>query len=776
MTNNQPYLLCQHCGRPLDAKSIQGLCPACLMKAGWPTSQETEPEAFEPPAIEDAARLFPQLEIIELIGRGGMGAVYKARQPDLDRFVALKILAKKAGDDSGFSERFTREARALARLSHPHIVGVHDFGHAGELSYFIMEYVDGPNLREIQGAGHLSPTEALTIIPQICAALQFAHDAGVVHRDIKPENILLDQKGCVKIADFGLAKILGQERTYVALTEAHHVMGTPHYMAPEQVEHPKDVDHRADIYSLGVVFYEMLTGELPLGRFVPPSEKVQIDVRLDEVVLKTLAKEPERRYQHAMEVKTEIQAIGHEIGDVDMNPDSKDIMPDKPVYSRSVIWGGVWALVMVVWYVWSYTPFGWAITGALRDSVLSPLEQGGDMLLMIVGFAGPVGITVLGWMALRDIRFSPGRTRGMVPALCEALLFPLLVVNGWFVWLCSVLAKHSLGERPTGAMIGVALALLLDGFVFRWIWIRLQRRPDPETVRAWVHNRFNALTHRSAAHQIWHMVQRTALVAVASLLLFETSEQMSLHWRESSGELLHMAIRSTTFAGMFWAAWPLRSRFHSFLWPVGVGFGLFVIYYIASYNYAMHLRPNLGLYQESDWVSQHPGFQRAFRKRIAANLWGQENWPATFAPALSVAFPLAGTPDVILVDLDQSKSVVRPKLMIEDSSVQKQLAQEGWDLAAHWKGSGLVLMALRMHVVYVPKTSWEAVRTRDIIGYWKLEQKLPAERTPLRSTAKGPSLYYFQTRAGAMGLMDVMNREGASRGKHLRYKLVDHTE
>ena len=172
-----------------------------------------------------------------------------------------------------------------------------------------MEYVDGLNLRQLEQAGRLSPREALAIVPQICDALQFAHDEGIVHRDIKPENILLDKKGRVKIADFGLAKILGREPDALRLTGAKDVMGTPHYMAPEQIEHPQDVDHRADIYSLGVVFYEMLTGELPLGKFQPPSQKVQVDVRLDEVVLHALEKEPERRYQQASEVKTDVETI-----------------------------------------------------------------------------------------------------------------------------------------------------------------------------------------------------------------------------------------------------------------------------------------------------------------------------------------------------------------------------------------------------------------------------------------------------------------------------------
>ena len=286
---------CPQCGAELKPEVSEGLCPACLLQRGIATEGGAPPGTppFVPPTIPDLAKLFPQLEILELIGKGGMGAVYKARQPALDRFVALKILAPRAGGDLDFASRFTREARALAKLNHPNIVGVYDFGIVGQASslspsekknlqsetgkmpvplhYFIMEYVDGPNLRQIEQAGKLPPREALAIIPQICAALQFAHDEGIVHRDIKPENILLDKKGRVKIADFGLAKILGQEPKDFRLTGVRDVVGTPHYMAPEQVEKPQMVDHRADIYSLGVVFYEMLTGELPLGKFQPPS-------------------------------------------------------------------------------------------------------------------------------------------------------------------------------------------------------------------------------------------------------------------------------------------------------------------------------------------------------------------------------------------------------------------------------------------------------------------------------------------------------------------------
>jgi tRNA A-37 threonylcarbamoyl transferase component Bud32 len=252
----------------------------------------------------------PHVEVLELLGRGGMGAVYKARQTKLDRLVALKILPPEAGRDPAFAERFVREARALARLSHPNIVAIHDFGDAGELHYLIMDYVDGVSLRQLLHTGPLPPQEALRIVAQICEALQYAHDEGVVHRDIKPENILLDKKGRVKIADFGLAKLVGATAPEALLTGSRQVMGTPHYMAPEQLERPQTVDHRADIYALGVVFYEMLTGELPLGRFAVPSARIPVDVRVDEIVLRALEKEPERRYQRVSEVKTEMELIG----------------------------------------------------------------------------------------------------------------------------------------------------------------------------------------------------------------------------------------------------------------------------------------------------------------------------------------------------------------------------------------------------------------------------------------------------------------------------------
>lgn len=305
---------CQTCGLEIPPDAPHGECPKCLILAGIaskpdspPTQPLPVPGRFASPSIAELQPKFPQYELLSLLGKGGMGVVYKARQTALDRLVAIKILPPEVSDNPAFAARFAREAKAMARLSHPHIVAVHDFGQVDGLFYFVMEFVDGLNLRQALRAGEIHPTEALAIVPQICEALQFAHDEGVVHRDIKPENILIDKRGRVKVADFGLAKLLGQDTSGRDLTAAQEVMGTLRYMAPEQMESSKAVDHRADIFSLGVVFYELLTGELPLGRITPPSKKVHVDVRLDEVVLRALENEPARRYQHAGDIKTAIE-------------------------------------------------------------------------------------------------------------------------------------------------------------------------------------------------------------------------------------------------------------------------------------------------------------------------------------------------------------------------------------------------------------------------------------------------------------------------------------
>src|SRR5688572_9067310 len=221
---------CPKCGATIPPGRTS--CPRCLLEvaiAAEPTADDSEPAPARrapPPSPEELAASFPQLEIRSLLGEGGMGAVYRARHKELDRDVALKILACHASDEPRFAERFLREARALAKLDHPGIVRVYDFGRSGERLYLLMELVEGTNLRRLIQEKRLSPREALAIVPQICDALQYAHDEGVVHRDIKPENVLVDLHGKVKLADFGLAKLVGPEREDARRTETGAVMGT----------------------------------------------------------------------------------------------------------------------------------------------------------------------------------------------------------------------------------------------------------------------------------------------------------------------------------------------------------------------------------------------------------------------------------------------------------------------------------------------------------------------------------------------------------------------
>ncbi len=292
---------CRRCGEPIPPTSPGSECPACLLELSL-----SRPAEREPVSIADYQPHFPHLELLAPLGRGGMGVVFQARHTGLNRLVAVKLLAPERAANPLFAERFLREAQALARLSHPHIVAVHDVGRAADTVYLVMEYVPGSNLRDRLRAGRLDAREALRVIPQLCDAVQYAHDRGVIHRDIKPENVLLDPDGNAKVADFGLAKFEDDEFT---LTDSGERMGTARYMAPEQWADTGAVDHRADIYSLGVLFYEMLTGDLPGPRCKPPSEKAGTDPRLDKVVSKSLEEEPAERYQRADEIKTDVQRI-----------------------------------------------------------------------------------------------------------------------------------------------------------------------------------------------------------------------------------------------------------------------------------------------------------------------------------------------------------------------------------------------------------------------------------------------------------------------------------
>ena len=261
---------------------------------------------------EDLHDILPGFEVTDFIGRGGMGAVYKARQQSLNRVVAVKLLSVHSSSDSrlDFAARFKIEAQAMARLAHPNIVAVHDFGETGDGHlFYVMELVDGVDLaKRIESEGRIEPRETARIGLAACDALAFAHEQGVVHRDIKPSNILLTPRGAVKVADFGLAKI--DDPATASLTLSGTSMGSQGYAAPEVFSKARDADHRADIYSLGVVLYEMLTGDVPRGMFKLPGEKVPgLDPRWDELICKALEEEREERFQSVTELREALHAV-----------------------------------------------------------------------------------------------------------------------------------------------------------------------------------------------------------------------------------------------------------------------------------------------------------------------------------------------------------------------------------------------------------------------------------------------------------------------------------
>ena len=267
--------------------------------------------AWQPPSPEELQRDFTQYEIREVLGRGGMGAVYKGWQKSLDRYVAIKILPPGIDEGiAGFTERFKREAKVMARFKHPGIVSVIDAGQTPRgLLYFVMECVDGTDVqRLVSERGRLDPAEALRITSAVCDALAYAHEHGVIHRDIKPSNIMLDERGTVKVADFGLAKFTAPDTTMLTMSDV--TMGSPEFTAPEAMKGAANLDLRADIYAVGVMLYQMLTGEIPRGRFVPPSRAVPgLDKRLDAIVDRTMQTEPAARYSSAIELLTAIEPV-----------------------------------------------------------------------------------------------------------------------------------------------------------------------------------------------------------------------------------------------------------------------------------------------------------------------------------------------------------------------------------------------------------------------------------------------------------------------------------
>lgn len=314
---------CPICGTPITAGVLGGKCPTCLKKVALmepPMMEDTQAvppaapthasAAWVPPPFQTVAALLPAgaYSVEGFIGLGGMGAVYKGMQLRLRRPVAIKIMRQDQAGDDAFKDRFLREAHTLARLSHPGIVNVIDCGEAGtDMLYIVMEFVDGTDLMDVLRSGRMPQEVVLQLVPQICDALQFAHEHGVVHRDIKPSNILLTRDGRIKIADFGLAKALDSDSTLH--TRSGVSMGTPDYAAPEQFTPGAAVDHRADIYALGVMIYQMITGQLPRGAWKAPSQGSTVDPQWDAIVNHAMQPRPQDRHASAGQVRTEVAKI-----------------------------------------------------------------------------------------------------------------------------------------------------------------------------------------------------------------------------------------------------------------------------------------------------------------------------------------------------------------------------------------------------------------------------------------------------------------------------------
>ena len=267
-------------------------------------NESSSPIGFVAPEPSELAPLFPGYEIHDLIATGGMGAVYRVVQKSLDRTVALKILPLEFSEDAEFCARFEAEAKAMARLNHPNLISVYDFGEVNGMLYIVMEFVPGKSIYHSAHGRLIDPEEVVRLVTGICNGLAHAHENGILHRDIKPSNILLTPNVEPKIGDFGLACPIGVK------TQAGEVIyGTPGYTAPEVIEAPHTVDHRADVFSTGVMLHELLTGKLPADDPRPASRISGCDARFDAIIRRATAPAPANRYNSATEITTDLQKI-----------------------------------------------------------------------------------------------------------------------------------------------------------------------------------------------------------------------------------------------------------------------------------------------------------------------------------------------------------------------------------------------------------------------------------------------------------------------------------
>jgi serine/threonine protein kinase len=401
--------------------------------------------------------------------------VFRARQREPEREVAVKVLDPALAREPAFAERFAREAEALARLAHPHVVAVYGHGRAGEHFYLVLEFAEGGSARELLARGPLAPKRAVALVTEVARALEFAHAQGIVHRDIKPENLLLDREGHVKVADFGLARFAGVSDARLALTSTGRALGTLRYMAPEQLERPETVDHRADLYALGVVFYELLTGEVPMGRFEPPSKRAGVDPRLDEIVLHLLDRDPGSRYRSSQEFLGAVGSFEH--GDASVHAVSPSSSRGRRFSWLAVSSAAVsflCSLASVEVFLFAGVPtyaFQGEENGVITHVRLLTLSDLSGAICLMVPWLVAV---VLARAALDRIRASWPALYGVGAAIVGIWFFPLILMNlAGMVCLSTWLVDVEAGEAwPSWS---VAVYVLVSIGLDRW-WIARKRR------------------------------------------------------------------------------------------------------------------------------------------------------------------------------------------------------------------------------------------------------------------------------------------------------------
>lgn len=258
--------------------------------------------SFTPPSPAELDALLSAYEVHDFIAKGGMGAVYLGRQISLDRPVAIKILPDEFGSDPSYRISFETEAKAMARLNHPYLVGIYDFGDLNGTLYIIMEYVPGRTLFELSHGNVIEMKVAAGLISKMCIGLHHAHMANLIHRDIKPANVLIDEQRNPKIVDFGLARPVDDSHEGI-------VFGTPGYTAPEIYTNPHIADHRSDIYSVGVMLYELLTGKLPSTPFIPVSSTAGVHPGFDLIIRRSIHPQMDQRYNDAAEMAAAIDTL-----------------------------------------------------------------------------------------------------------------------------------------------------------------------------------------------------------------------------------------------------------------------------------------------------------------------------------------------------------------------------------------------------------------------------------------------------------------------------------